>query len=207
MRRVAGVLLLLILVAVGYFGKPDRQAQVAGEQAEITVVNAQPLPPKVKQSADTPAALPVASKPDRWHRREEVSALNDTRSVFWQLEADIATPNSIGRPEKPTMHVMCIQNETRVVFNFNDYMGGMGDATITYRVDKAKAKQRFVDRSEGGKLVGFWNGTGIFLLKEIENAEKLVVGAKPYNEPMRETVFTLFGIKNAIREVRARCKW
>lgn len=146
------------------------------------------------------------AKADEWSRREETSALNDTRSIFWTLEADMPTADAIGRPEKPTLHIMCFQNETRVVFNFNDYMGS-DEFYMQYRVDKATAKAASVTISDSGRIFGFWEGRGIPFLKEIANAKKLAVGVTPYNGSPQETVFTLAGLSKAMAEVRAACKW
>lgn len=198
MRQLAAIILFLMAVGAYFTGSPvSKSSKTVSAVEDLTTTSPQALPPKVEQaSVDT----------SRWRRSDEKSALDDTRSISWSLDADSPLPNSIGLPEKPTLHIVCVKNETRVIFSFNDYMGN-DDTTLAYRVDKTKAKRQPVSVSEGGKVVGYWNGTGIPFLKEIENARTLVVGAKPYNEPVREAVFTLEGVSAAIKEVRSLCGW
>jgi type VI secretion system VasI family protein len=141
-----------------------------------------------------------------WFRKEETSAIDDSRNVYFVLEAEQTTPDSLGRPQKPRMAIMCQKNETRVIFDFNDYMGNK-PTYLTYRLDKSKAKQIDIDVSQDGQVLGFWRGAGITFLKEIAGARKLAVGARPYNSGMVETVFTISGIDKAIADVRSFCKW
>lgn len=206
MRQLAAIVLFLMVVGAFMTRSPVTKSDKSqGTVEDMTGASPKGLPPKVQQPLP-PKVEQASVGASLWSRSEKTSALDDSRSVYWDLQADTAVPNSIGWPEKPTLHIICMKKETRVIFDFNDYMGS-DDLALVYRVDKAKAKRRTVGVSEGGKVIGFWNGTGIPFLKEIEGGTQLVVGAKPYNEPQRETAFTITGISSAIKEVRAACGW
>jgi type VI secretion system VasI family protein len=142
----------------------------------------------------------------QWLNRTDKSALTDKTSVYWQLEAENEVPNSIGRPEKPRMQVMCIENETRLVFDLNDYMGS-DDLTMAYRIDSGAVKKKTAGVSVKGNVFGFWNGTGVGLLKELQGKSKLVISAPPYSSGPKEGIFDLTGVDLMLANVRKTCGW
>lgn len=141
-----------------------------------------------------------------WLNRTDKSALTDKTSVYWLLEAENEVLNSIGRPEKPKMQVMCIENETRLIFDLNDYMGS-DDITIAYRIDSGAVKKKTAGVSVTGGVFGFWNGTGVGLLKELQGKSKLVISAAPYSHGPKEGVFNLAGADVMLADVRKTCGW
>lgn len=141
-----------------------------------------------------------------WQNQRERSALTDVESTYWWIQSETEHRNAIGLPEYPRLEVMCHQNETRVIFDFNDYMG-LEPSRLTYRIDQGAIESRRVDVSQDGTVIGLWNGTGIPLLKELAGSSKFVVSARPWAEGDKEAVFEVQGIDNVLSDVRKYCGW
>jgi Type VI secretion system VasI, EvfG, VC_A0118 len=116
------------------------------------------------------------------------------------------TRGTSGLLEYAQIQLMCHENETRLIFDFNDYMGS-GLLTIAYRVDGGVVQEARASVSEGGQVVGFWKGTGIPLAKQLQRAHEIVVSAKPYNEPTVEAIFPITGMEEVVADVRKHCGW
>jgi type VI secretion system protein VasI len=141
-----------------------------------------------------------------WQRSEETSALTDNTNVFWALPSANLVPNVLGMEERAVLTVMCYQNETRVLFDVQNYMGSKA-VMLSYRIDKGKILADFADVSENGRVFGFWNGRGIPLLKQISSASNLVISAEPWNKGAVEAVFNISGINDVVVDVRKVCGW
>ncbi len=141
-----------------------------------------------------------------WQRGSDKSALTDRTSIYWVVTAKEQTKGTLGLLKYAKMQLMCHQNETRLIFDFNDYMGS-DPITVAYRVDGGDVQRIRVSVSEGGRVFGFWNGTGIPLAKQIQNGNEMVVSAKPYNEPATEAIFPITRMEEAVSDVRKQCGW
>lgn len=143
-----------------------------------------------------------------WKSHREKSELTDFVNIYWSLTSDNAIRNSIGVPKKAIFRIMCYQNETRVHFDFHNYMGNR-DFVMSYRLDKGAVIETYVTVSDSGEVFGWWRGyvVGLDFLKSIEGGKRLVVSAAPYSKGAQEAVFSITGIKNAIESVRKACNW
>ncbi|WP_373504915.1 type VI secretion system-associated protein TagO [Aestuariivirga sp.] len=148
----------------------------------------------------------TSSPPGKWRVERDVSALTDANNVYWILQSENMVRNAIRQEERALLMVMCHQNETRFIFDLQNYMGSSG-IKMAYRIDKGQVRRETVNVSEGGRTFGYWNGTGIPFLKQLASSSNLVIAAKPYSEGDVEAIFALDGIDQVISDVRKTCKW
>lgn len=219
----SSIAVVLIVGAWGLYSKRQEsptagltviQNPVPPNQASQKADNAQ-VPQKKEiidqvEPASAPAPAPPPPKPKKppslWQRGTDKSALTDQTSVYWILTAKEQTRGTLGLLKYAELQLMCLKNETRLIFDFNDYMGS-DPVVIAYRVDGGNVQRINADVSEGGRVFGFWNGTGIPLVKKIQKANEMVVSAKPYNEAAIEAIFPIAGMDEAVADVRKQCGW
>lgn len=188
--RKGFMLFLAAIAAVAVLARADRMPRAIAES----------------NSSNTTVVQQSISPLGGWQHESSTSALTDVQSTYWELTAEHRQPDAIDRLAFPKMLVMCHENETRILFNFNDYMG-REDPRIRYRVDGGPIRSARASVSEGGEFIGYWNGQGIPLLKILAQSKSLVVSAAPYNEGEREAVFDLTGIAEVVTDVRKICRW
>jgi hypothetical protein len=149
---------------------------------------------------------PALADQGNWQNQAEKSELTGITSVYWHLEAENKLPDSIGIRRAPVLSVMCLENETRVIFSVNDYMG-MDAITMAYRIDNGPIKRIGVSVSTDGRVFGFWNGTGVSLLRNLKGKSKLVVAASPWGQGPSEAVFNIAGVNAMLENVGKTCGW
>ncbi|RCS25253.1 hypothetical protein DUT91_00010 [Phyllobacterium salinisoli] len=147
----------------------------------------------------------------KWAVSTETSKITDTVDHFISLESDDAFPGKYGRsPQNARLLIRCMESKSTIYFNFGDHfladIQGYGD--ITFRVDERKAEKRGFDESTDHSALGLWSGgTAIPFVKKLIGGKKLVVRATPYNESPITATFDLRGMDEAIKPLRAACKW
>ncbi|MFT5787372.1 MAG: type VI secretion system protein VasI [Ascidiaceihabitans sp.] len=107
------------------------------------------------------------------------------------------------------INIMCRENTTDLSIYFNDlHMSDHQYGTITYRLDKQKARRKALVESTSNKHLGLWGGgKSIPFLKSMLTHDKLLIEATPYNEGSVLATFNIRGMKEAIEPLRASCNW
>lgn len=148
----------------------------------------------------------TADAEGNWQHHVEKSAITDKSSSYWWVDAQHTVPNSIGLQSYPALGVACVENETRLIINLQDYMGS-DPQTVEYRIDSGKVHSEFAYPSRDGRVIGFWGEPAIPVLRRMAGAKKVAVGAEPWNQGRKEAVFNVSGIDQVIADIRKTCGW
>lgn len=141
-----------------------------------------------------------------WVKDSEKSALDGTEVFRAYLLSSNEVANSIGSLNPAVMHVICEKKRTRVLFDFQNYMG-RENVRLLYRIDQDGIKNATASVSEKGTVFGWWNGEGVKLLKSAIGKKELVVSAPPWGQGDIEAVFPIEGIDLALNDIRQSCGW
>lgn len=191
----AGLRRLLALAAVAGLAVfaarnlPDKQTRPGGSTV-------------VAQQASS-AALPASGE---WQHQISTSALDDSSAHVFRLLSSDRSPNSIGIPMRAEMQVICLKNETRLIIDINDYMG-MDPVPAAFRIDRKPLRRERASVSADGKVFGWWNGSGVPILKAMRGAKSFVVAASPWGHGAKEAVFDITGIDAVLDTIGKACRW
>lgn len=142
----------------------------------------------------------------KWTKEMQVSELTGKTTLVWQIYSDNETRGSLQTMKPAQLIIACQENQTKVMFDFHDYMGP-GDREVQYRLDKKPISSLTLGASEGGEAIGLWYGKGVKWLKALPGNKRLVVAAEAYNEPRVEAVFSLDGVEEVVATIGKACKW
>lgn len=162
----------------------------------------------VFRTAVTTEAKTVESK---WVVQTETSKIDDSKSVFLNLESEDDFPGRFGGSRrKANITLRCLENSTSAILHFGDHfmadINGYGD--VTFRVDSQPAFTRGLDESTDHMALGLWDGgASIPFIKKLFDGKTLVVRATPYSESPITATFTVAGLKEKIAPLREACKW
>jgi type VI secretion system VasI family protein len=153
----------------------------------------------------TPAS-DEAPKIGAWVEERETSKLTGHDSVVYTLGANTLVEDAIGLPGHPTLQILCLNNETRLIWDFHHYHGS-DPVRVSWRLDNGPLRTQAMDVSANGQVFGYWNGQGIAMLKQLASGNEMVIAAAPWERSPVEVTFALKGISEVVRRVRAACGW
>lgn len=157
----------------------------------------------IKLNVDKPKTKLSAGK-GKWHVREEVSQIDDSKKVIMTLDAETTIRDGY-REHRPIMYIRCSENQTNLFITINDYLGNR-DIPVLTRLDKKKATTRKWGLSTDNKSI-FAPGSNVGYVKSLFKHDKLLIQLTPYNESPVMTTFDIRGLKEAIKPLRESCHW
>lgn len=144
-----------------------------------------------------------------WKVDTEVSRIDDKTNVFMRLESDDLIRGRFSGAGPMVLNIMCRENTTDLSIYFNGlHMSDYQYGTVTYRLDKDKAKQKRMVESTSNEHLGLWGGgNSIPFIKAMFGKSQLLIEATPYGENSVAASFNISGIGEAIEPLRKACHW
>lgn len=164
-----------------------------------------------RAAAPAPAAAPVPDPVDfssKWSVSTSTSKIDDSTVVVVKVKADSAIEGWPSKSETPTLILRCEDRKTEayIVTNMRPNVEyGTDGATITLRIDKSPAFKLHTSKSTDGEA--------LFLPSSINQIKRLMTGSSlffqfvPFNSSPQSTTFPIAGLAEAIKPLRATCKW
>lgn len=146
----------------------------------------------------------------KWNVRRDVSKLDDTENVFLTLVSDNAQRGRFGGDENAVLVMACRENTTSLWVRFGGHFmaDNAGGGRVTFRIDDQKASVKSFRESNNHEALGLWNGgTSIPFIKDLFKAKHLLLRATPLSESSLTYEFTIMGLDEAIKPLRAACHW
>lgn len=204
MRRqvVAGVVAATLLVGACSSGTaPDGESppdQTDQASAEAPAVQEPPPPPP------EPEPPPGPDLGD-WLVSTDSNPLDDSRIIVASLDAVEGTGGFSDDPVR--LYARCRSNRTEVYIVWHDYLGDDGDSTkrVTYRFPPASARAESWGISTDGDST--FVRRPIPFLRQLVQAERLVLQTTPYLEPPTTAVFALTGSEEVLAPLAQLCNW
>jgi type VI secretion system protein VasI len=155
---------------------------------------------------------PVINDSDmgNWQIETEVSAIDDSLGIFLTLASEEAVAGPYGQFGPILLTLRCMENTTAAMIYFNQHfmsdLGGGGQ--VEYRLDDTSAQNVQMRASSDYMFLGLWSGgQAIPWIKELLQADRLVLRASPMNQSPVTGQFDLAGLNNAIDQLRNECDW
>lgn len=143
-----------------------------------------------------------------WRIQNEVSKLDDTKNVFLSTKNTNNVTDRFGRAKTITMHIQCRENTTLFYVHFDTFMSDHRNGTVTYRLDKAKARTVKMRESNNNQALGLWNGgSSIPMLRKMLGKKYMLIQATPHSDSAITAEFDIAGIDTAIAPLAEACGW
>ena len=203
-----------VAVLLGFFLGPKDDVAPSSEPAEAatdtTVPETRPARRPVERTKRPIAAAPALKKEPEpqsaWKQQTEVSPLDDSKTIYFDLEADEAIQGPGGRIVTPVLSFVCAQGklEAYVTTGVPVAPGRRRDfAVARIRFDKGEAEDVRMVRSTQDDALFFQKP--ISLVARILNNEEIVFGFTPAGLGLAVTTFRLFGLRAELHPFRAEC--
>jgi type VI secretion system protein VasI len=148
----------------------------------------------------------------KWVVTEDVSPIDDSKTVMLTLDAD--TPIQVRYGEKtPYLVIRCKEKITEMYIGFDTFLGS-NTIYPTTRIDSEKAVSNMKWSIATNHSSMFYhssnNKTSVKItdfLKNLQTKNKYFVQVTPYSENPVNTTFTITGLDEAIKPLRAACGW
>ncbi|WP_392562486.1 type VI secretion system-associated protein TagO [Orbus sturtevantii] len=163
---------------------------------------------------ETKAEVKVTSNDTgKWKIQEDASPIDDSKTVVLMLNADAPIQVRYDHTT-PYLVIRCKENKTVLYVGFGTFLGSDRITPIT-RVDTEKAVSNITwsisTDHEAMFYDGAWGGPGVKkttdFIKELSDKNKYFIQVTPYSESPVNTTFTLTGLDEAIKPLRAACGW
>ncbi len=126
------------------------------------------------------------------------------KKYYLTLDSENTFSNAIGRDERSTLIIRCVNNQTDAFFT-TPYVSSDGQ-TIKYKVDSNPTKSMWVNAaSDGGAL--FISRPIDFIKKNMIGNRALIFSFTPYGKTATEIDFDIKAMDEAIKPLRQQCKW
>lgn len=160
-----------------------------------------------QEEAEREAAIRAASN---WRVARGQSSIDDSPIVEISVGSNNNLPARFGSRGPATLSLRCQENTTSATIRLNGHF--MADiqnyGRVTYRVDDRQAKTIRMQESTNNEWLGLWRGgQSIPFIRELIDADRLVIRATPFNENPMEATFTITGLDHHLPELRRACNW
>lgn len=152
-------------------------------------------------SANKVEKLEELSLNGKWETNASVNQIDDTETAFAILEAT----SGVGRyGNKVRLIARCKSNKTEVFVNWDSYLG-MDSTDVVSRIGANKAEKRswLLSTDRNASFIP----KPIQFLKQMMEADKLVLQTVPYGQNQITAIFDTTGLSNAIIPLREACNW
>lgn len=151
------------------------------------------------------------AKVSKWKVQQEKSAIDDSTNVFVSLDADASISGWPGKTYTPLLILRCKENRTQayIVTGMAPQIEyGVEGTTVMLRFDDDRALQLLAARSTTGDMLFFEpSGPSIDLIKRMTQRTTLLFGFVPFHSSPVMTTFDLRGLSEAVKPLRANCRW
>jgi type VI secretion system protein VasI len=176
-----------------------------------TAVHGEDVDCSTKTSAQDKYACAMAKlKKGVWLVDEGKSKLDDSPSVGLAVQSVAPFKNRYGQEKPLFLFIRCDEGQTKVYIDFaGHFMSSIeGRGKVEYRVDDKPAKSKAFTDSNDHAVLGLWSEkSSVPWIKELIGAKTLFVRATPFSESAVSGEFPISGIDEAIKPLRAACKW
>lgn len=206
---VAGILVVAInrLLDGPPAGQSSPSAEPLAASTVATAVKGQSAsasgPPVAKTAQQTPP-------PINWATSITKSKISDRTNVVLQATSNEVVKCGWSQDNRVHLLIYCDENRTSLLVNTGCFMAStVADyGNVVIRMDKQQARTYAMKESTDNKALGLWGGgSSIPVIKQIMNAQSVVVRATPYNESPFTVTFDVAGLASAIKPVRQHCGW
>lgn len=139
---------------------------------------------------------------NKWAIDSEINPVDDSKTITAILVADEGE-NSKG--QKPVLLIRCKSNQTDLFINWNDYLG-LDSTNVLTRIGKQEAVTKSWSISTNNKA-SFYPTSPISFIKDMMEAERLVVQIIPYAQNPITTIFNTRGLNEIIKPIANTCNW
>jgi type VI secretion system protein VasI len=147
----------------------------------------------------------------KWKVQREKSAIDDSTNVFLSLDADSAISGWPAKSYTPLLILRCKENKTQayIVTGMAPQIEyGVEGTSVTLRFDGERAMHFLTARSTTGDMLFFdLSGPSIELIKRMMQRSTLLFQFVPFRSSPVMTTFDLRGLPEAIKPLRASCRW
>ena len=205
----------MLAVALGFLLGPKEEPAPASEPAaeaasETAVPEAPPARRQVERATPPVAEVPAPEKEPEpetaWQRQTEVSPLDDSKTIYFDLEAEEAIQGPSGGIATPVLSFVCAQGklEAYVMTGIAAAPDRRRDfASVRIRFDKGEAEDvRMVRATQDDAL--FFQKPSSLVTRILDNQE-MVFGFTPAGSGLAVTTFRLFGLRGELRPFRNEC--
>lgn len=144
----------------------------------------------------------------KWIAGKQTNPMDDTTSILLSLKANSPVKGWL-TTETPTLFIRCHSNKTDVYFNLGMQTsvepGNYDASTVTMRIDKNKPFKLVTNKSTDNKALFVRKPIGF--IRQLMEAEELLLQFIPFNAPQVMTSFSIAGLKESIEPLRKTCKW
>ena len=160
------------------------------------------------ETASAPADQPVTpslpepttlTEPKTWQLRTDTSPIDDTTTYYLRREATEPIGSGFMR-STPTLLIRYEEQSLEVFISFDKFLGSQG-GDVTVRIGQSPARQEKWGLSTDSKAI-FCPGDNRAFVKELLEADRLVVRLTPYGESPITATFDLTGLTEAIEPMR-----
>lgn len=153
---------------------------------------------------------PTISKSSKWNVSENVSPMDDSKTVTLHLESSEPIQHRFRGSSTADLYIRCQEKTTSLYFiyadNFLSSLQSYGQ--VTYRIDDKPSATKSMTESTDNKALGLWSGgSSIPFTKAMFGGNKLTVRITPFNESPITAQFQISGIEDAIQPLRSACGW
>lgn len=164
----------------------------------------------LQESKSKPTVEQEAVDTGKWLLLQDISQLDDTKTVSLHLASDNTISGQFGSPGTASIYLRCLENTTSVFLIMNDMFLSdiQGFGTVDFRIDDKKADKLRMLSSTDNKALGLWSGgSAIPFAKRLIAGSKVVFRVTPFNQSPVEVTFDLKGLDEAIKPLQQACNW
>ncbi|MGO4722434.1 MULTISPECIES: type VI secretion system-associated protein TagO [unclassified Inquilinus] len=144
----------------------------------------------------------------KWQVSTDTDALTGTPTIVLGLPSSNKAPNSIGRSDEALLLTTCRKGRTDLFVQWPSYLGSTEQIAVRYRLDDGAIERDSWAPATSGRAAGLWSdGIAIPLIKRLLEAKKFTVAMTGRSTAEASVVFDLTGLPEAIKPLRAACKW
>jgi type VI secretion system protein VasI len=154
-------------------------------------------------AGSTPA--PALSVPSKWKVHSKVEKLDGTTTVTLALDSSETVKPQYGRPEAATIIVRCLNNKTELYIDWPEFLGVSRGIEVRWRADNMPISTEAWSPSTDGKAAFAPNP--VAFLKKLVDRSELLLSVAPFGKVATTLTFPIAGLEEALRPLRAACKW
>lgn len=162
-------------------------------------------PAPTSTSTSTSTSAPTPSVPSKWSMHSKVEKLDGTTTVTLALDSSDTVKPQYGRPEAATIIVRCLNNKTELYISWPEFLGVGRGIEVRWRADNTPITTEAWSPSTDGKAAFAPNP--VAFLKKLADRSELLLSVAPYSKVATTLTFPIAGLEEALKPLRAACKW
>ncbi len=140
----------------------------------------------------------------KWVLHTDVSKIDDSKRVILHVISSDEIEGVLGNNTNPVLLLRCQENKTEVFVNTDVFLG-IGEISVTSRIDKQKAVTTKALTSSDNKA--FFISKPISFIKNLMAGERVLFKLTPYNSSPIIFEFNIAGLESEIKPLREACNW